>query len=121
MLSCFAPHISEELYEGGYVSLAKWPEVEEDKIDDNLEKEEESIEKLIEDINHISKLIKKEIKKCFVYVLPKEEKIYKNNLEDISKRTGFEVKIFSLADKEKYDPENKSKKAKPGKPALYLE
>ncbi|MBS3150862.1 leucine--tRNA ligase [Candidatus Woesearchaeota archaeon] len=121
VLSCFAPHISEELYEGGYVSLSKWPEVEEDKIDKNLEKEEEQIEKLIEDINHVAKLVKKEIKKCFVYVLPKEEKIYEDNIEDISRRTGFEMKIFSVADKEKYDPEGKSKKTKAGKPALYLE
>ena len=121
MLSCFAPHISEELYEGGYVSLAKWPEIEEDKIDENLEKEEEQIEKLIEDINHISKLIKKDVKKCFVYVLPKEDKVYRNNIEEVSRRTGFEVKIFSVADKEKYDPEGKSKKTKIGKPALYLE
>ena len=121
MLSCFAPHISEELYDGKYVSLAKWPEFDENKIDDNLEKEEEQIEKIIEDINHVAKLIKNEAKKCFVYVLPKEWKIYQNSVEDISRKTGFEIKIFSVADKDKYDPEKKSGKAKIGKPAIYLE
>ncbi|MEK6856696.1 MAG: leucine--tRNA ligase, partial [Nanoarchaeota archaeon] len=108
MLSCFAPHISEELYDGKYVSLARWPEVDESKIDGNLEKEEEQIEKIIEDINHVTKLIKNEAKKCFIYVLPKEEKIYKSNIEDISRRTGFEIKIFSVSDKSKYDPDKKS-------------
>ena len=35
---------------------------------------------------------------------------------------GFEdAKIFAVNDKKKYDPENKSKKAKPGKPGIYLE
>ena len=45
-------------------------------------------------------------------MLPKELNIYEC-IED--------VQVFAVNDKKKYDPENKSKKAKPGKPAIYLE
>lgn len=122
MLSCFAPHLAEELWKGeGYVCLAEWPDVDESKIDESLEKEEEQTEKIIEDINHVVKLIKKDVKKCFVYTLPKEEKIYKDNIETISMKTNLEIKIFSVNDKNKYDPEKKAAKAKAGKPAIYLE
>ena len=121
MLSCFSPHLCEELYKGGYVSIARWPETEKNKINEKLENDEEQVEKLIEDINHVAKLVKKEIKKCFIYVLPKEEKIYSEEIETISKKTNLEVKISSVSDKEKYDPEKKSVKAKIGKPAIYLE
>ena len=31
------------------------------------------------------------------------------------------INVFAVNDKKKYDPENKSKKAKPGKPGIYLE
>jgi hypothetical protein len=39
----------------------------------------------------------------------------------IEKRTNLVVQIFAVNDKNKYDPENKAGKSKPGKPALYLE
>ena len=122
MLSCFAPHLAEELWKGeGYVCLAGWPDVDENKIDESLEEEEEQTEKIIEDINHVVKLVKKDVKKCFVYTLPKEEKIYRDNIETISMKTNLEIKIFSMSDKNKYDPEKKAAKAKAGKPAIYLE
>jgi len=31
------------------------------------------------------------------------------------------INVYAVNDKKKYDPENKSKKAKPGKPGIYLE
>ena len=50
--------------------------------------------------------------KVYVYVIPKELELYKN-MEGIS--------VYAVNDKNKYDPENKAGKAKPGKPAVYLE
>ncbi len=116
MLSVFCPHISEELWEKikgkGFISLAKWPVADEKKIDEKLEEQEKIIDKLKQDINNIKKIIGKRKVKVFVYVLPNEVGLYKD-LEGIE--------VFAVNDKVKYDPEGKSKKAKPGKPAIYLE
>ena len=144
MLHVYCPHITEELWEKiggkGFISLADWPKVDEKKIDENFEKQEQAVEKLIEDINHIKKITghhgrtqgghknlqagtpkdfgKKSLQgakknpKVYVYVLPKELEIYR----DVE---GIEV--YAVNDKSKYDPEGKSKKAKPDKPAIYLE
>ena len=46
---------------------------------------------------------------------------YVSNLDSIKKKVGVDVEVFAVNDKKKYDPENKGKKAKPGKPAIYLE
>ncbi len=125
LLHPFCPHITEELWNKlgnkSFISLEKWPEVNEKKIDENLEKEEEAIGKLVGDINYVKGLIKSEIKKGFVYVIPPEKEFYLKEKEGICKRTSLDIEIFALNDKQKYDPENKSKKAKPGKPAIYLE
>jgi leucyl-tRNA synthetase len=124
LLHPFCPHITEELWHQignkSFISLEDWPVADEKKIDENLDKQEEAVEKLIEDINNIVKIVGNK-EKVFVYTLPNEKQIYWDSNETIKKKTNLEVFIFSVADKEKYDPEGKSKKAKPGKPAIYLE
>ena len=124
LFSPFCPHISEELWHTlgnkELISLEKWPTADESKIDEKLEEQDRLIKKLNEDINNIFKIVTnkgKEVKKAFVYVLPKEMDIYDIKLMKID----LDVKIFSVSDKNKYDPENKAGKAKPGKPAIYLE
>ena len=81
--------------------------------------------KLIEDINHVSKIIKesknKDIKKVFVYVLPNEKDIFESEKELIEKKTNLEINIFAVNDKNKYDPEDKAKRAKFNRPAIFLE
>ncbi len=129
LLAPFCPHVAEELWEKiggkGFISLAGWPISNEKKINTKFEKEEELFEKLISDINHVSSLIQdkenKKVKKVFVFVLPNEKEDYSSSLEAIQKRTNLLVKIYSVNDKDKYDPENKSKKVKPGRPGIYLE
>ncbi|MBS3070848.1 leucine--tRNA ligase [Candidatus Pacearchaeota archaeon] len=128
LISPFAPHIAEELWERlgnkKFISLEKWPEVDESKINEKFEKEEEIIEKTIEDINNVVKIIKdkgKNVNKIYLYSVPNEFNIYVDNLTEIEKRTGLSAKIFVVNDKSKHDPENKSSKAKPGKPGIYLE
>jgi len=122
MLSVFAPHISEELWSRikgkGFVSLASWPKADEKKIDDKFEREDEMNDKVISDILNILKIVKKG-KKVYVYVLPKELELYDQKL--INKRVERSVEIFAVNDKKKYDPENKSKRAKPGSPGIYVE
>ena len=121
IIAPFCPHLAEELWEKlegrGFVSLEQWSKVDEGKIDDKFEKEEEIFEKIVSDINNILKLVKGE--KVYIYALPNEVELY--NEKFISVRTGKEVKVFAVNDKSKYDPEAKAGKAKPGKPAIYLE
>ena len=128
ILHPFCPHITEEMWQKmgnkGFLSLEKWPAPEESKINPEFEKEDEAIEKTINDVNNVVRIIKdkgKEPVKLYLYSLPNEKEAYANNLLDLEKRTGLKTQIFSVSDKKKYDPENKAAKAKPGKPGIYLE
>jgi leucyl-tRNA synthetase len=128
ILHVYCPFITEELWEKlgnkSFISLEKWPVVDEKKIDEKFDREEENVEKLVNDVNNVVKIIKdkgKNVEKVFIYVLPNEKELYMNSIEEIKKRTGFEVNIFAVNDKNKHDPENKSKKVKPGRPGIYLE
>ncbi len=72
-LSPIIPHLSEEYWErmgkDGFVSLAEFPEVREEYIDDSAEAEVEYIENLIEDVKHVLSL-KKGGEKLYVYTSP---------------------------------------------------
>lgn len=126
ILHPFCPHLTEELWEKmgnkSFISLSSWPVVEETKINDDFEKQELASDKLVQDIININRIIEsrgESKSKVFIYILPNEKEFY--NPEDISKRTGKEVSIFPVNDSKKYDPDNISKKAKPGKPGIYFE
>jgi len=83
----FCPHITEELWEkmgnNGFLSLEKWPEADESKIDEDAELGEELIKSIIDDIEEIKKIAKienpKEIK---IFISPRwKYDIYKKFLE----------------------------------------
>ena len=79
---------------------------------EKLEKQEQQVEKLKQDINNIIKIIGKKNPKIYVYVIPNEVERYK----------GIEnVNVFAVNDKDKYDPKSFAKKAKPGRPGIYIE
>ncbi len=124
LLHPFTPHITEELWHNlenkNFISLENWPVADESKINENLEKQEKAIENLTNDINNILKIVGAK-KKVFIYALPNEKMIYEEAKEKIGKKTNLDVSVFSVSDKEKYDPQGKAKKAKPMKPAIYLE
>ena len=77
--------------------------------------------KIISDIYHIIKIVNKKPKKICIYVIPPELKNYKEMEAKLSKEFSAEVKVYASNDKNKYDPQNKAKKAKPQKPGIYLE
>ncbi len=83
------------------------------------------MEKTIQDIRNIINLIKekqnKTAKKAYLYVIPKELGIYNECLEGIKTNTGIEIEAFANNDSGIYDPEKKAGKAKPEKPAVYIE
>ena len=128
ILSIYSPFVAEELWERlgnkGFISLEEWPAVDEKKINEKFEKEEEAVEDLVNDINNVANILKskgKSAKKLYIYVLPNELESYSANMRQIARRTNLTPEIFSVADKARHDPENKSKKVKPGKPGIYME
>ena len=131
ILSLFCPHICEEIWhdssmnQKGFVSTSLWPEADEKKINNVFEDQDKAIDVLVNDVNNILKIMKEKQnlvpKKIFVYVLPKELALFQDAVRAVEKSTNLEVQIFAVNDKNKYDPQSKSSKAKPGKPAIYLE
>ena len=141
LLHPFCPHITEELWiklgsseqvqasssknrerNKKFISLAEWPIVEEKKISEFFDKQDEALNKLVLDIMNILKIVgeqKKDASKIYLYVIPGEKDFY--DLVELNKRIGKKVEIFEVSDKKKYDPKNISKKAKPGKPGIYVE
>ncbi len=119
VLSPFCPHIAEELWERlgnkTFICCESWPKAK--KIEEK-EKEKDLNEKVIQDLRQILKKFP-EKNKVYLYVLPFE--FQKINRKKIEKEIGKEVFVFSVKDQNKYDPENKSKKALPGNPGVWIE
>jgi leucyl-tRNA synthetase len=126
LLHPFCPHITEELWHNlgnkTFISVEKWPVCDESKINPELDKQEQQNSQLISDINNILRIIKEKggkLKKIYLYSLPKEVGNY--DIKLLEEKLSIQVEIFSVADKSKYDPQGKASKAKPGKPAIYVE
>jgi leucyl-tRNA synthetase len=126
LLAPICPHICEELWSKlgnkNFISLAKWPEFDGDKIDDKLEENYGRVEKTIGDIKNILKIVSdngKKTGKIHLYVLPQEKEFY--NSGKLSQIVGKDVNVWSVSDKKKHDPEGKSKKVKPGRPGIFIE
>jgi leucyl-tRNA synthetase len=122
MISPVCPHIAEELWSKfggkGFVSLANWVEFDEKKIDNKLEESERQVEKTVEDVKNILKLIGGG-DKVYLYVIPSEFGSYDTKV--LGKKLGKTVKVYAVNDKKKHDPEGKSKKVKPGRPGIFIE
>ena len=128
MLHIYCPYVTEEIWHKlgnkTFISLEEWPKCDESKINLKFEEEEKAVQKLADDINNILRIMKekgKESKKVYVYTLPKEVDVYKAGKEALEKKTEKKIEIYSVADSKKHDPEKKAGRAKPGKPALFIE
>jgi leucyl-tRNA synthetase len=126
LLHPICPHITEELWHNlgnkTFISLENWPVPDKSKINPELDKQEQQNLQLMSDINNILGIITErggKPKKIYLYALPKEVSSY--NIKQLEDKMNIEVEIYSVADKNKYDPQNKAGKAKPGKPAIYVE
>jgi len=126
LLTPVLPHLCEEFWEKlgnkGFVCVESWPAYDEQQEDKKVVELEESLKNTVEDLKQVLKLAGKK-KNCYLYVVSPEELEYFRETEDfISKVFGFEkTKVFLSSDDSRYDPENKSKRAKYGKPGIYLE
>ncbi|ACX72710.1 leucyl-tRNA synthetase [Methanocaldococcus vulcanius M7] len=67
----FTPHICEEMWEilgkEGFVSISKFPDVNEDLINEEIEKGEEYLKAIMEDIKEIINVAKVKPKKIYLY------------------------------------------------------
>ncbi|MEN4006820.1 MAG: leucine--tRNA ligase [Methanobacteriaceae archaeon] len=74
IMAPFIPHAAEEMWskiEGeGFASAAPWPEYDADLIDEKIQKAEEIVQGLADDINEIKKIIDTEPQKIHVYIAP---------------------------------------------------
>lgn len=81
LLAPFAPHICEEIWHwnhDSFVSLEKYPEYDESRVDPVAEQSENYIMNLVEDIREVLKFVKAEK----VYICPAEE--WKNEILEIA-------------------------------------
>lgn len=123
-LSPFAPFICEEMWEQmgkkGFISLAEWPKVDRE-VDKEILQLENFVKTLCEDLNEVIKLAGKKEKLYLFAASPKEFEYYTETKEFFKKEFGFKEVVVEKASEATYDPEGKAKRAKFGKPGIYLE
>ncbi len=86
LLHPFCPHITEELWERignkGFISIQKWPEYDEDKIDVKLEMHDEFVNQTVQDIRSIQQLVKNKPNTITLYIAPAwKYRVYATALE----------------------------------------
>jgi len=125
ILTPFAPFTAEEgwnkMGQKGFALMSAWPKFDEKKINKEISQMEEAFKKTCEDVQQVIKLSGKN-KNLYLYVTNEKEKEHFSQAKEFLKRYGFEkVEVFAAGDSEKYDPKDKSKKAKFGKPGIFVE
>lgn len=74
MMAPFIPHTSEEMWNNiggeGFASTASWPEYDADLIDKKIQKAEEIVQGLADDINEIIKITGTKPEKIHIYIAP---------------------------------------------------
>jgi len=126
LIAPFTPHISEELWNDvgnkTFVSLESWPTYNENKINKSILELENIFKKTQEDMNQVLKLVGKK-KNAYLYFVTDKELDYFTDAADYLKNLFKfkKIEMYKVSDKKKYDPENKTSRAKYGKPAIYLE
>ncbi len=126
VLSVYSPFICEEIWEmmkkKGFISTAEWPKFDEKIINKDSIQLENELKAVVEDIKEVIKLSQKS-NNLYVYTSsPKELDHLKGAENFLKKEFGFKkVEIFQANDNKTYDPQNKSKRAKFGKPGIYVE
>ena len=105
MLSPFAPHLAEEFWEilgkKGFISLEKWPKVNEKYLDEGFERGEQLVRDTLSDIRQVIELVGKKPKKVTLFTAPEwKREVYKGVKE------GKQIKDFMQDDKlKKYGKE----------------
>lgn len=125
MFSVFCSHLGEEFWEmlgnKSLVSLESWPEADASKIDEKFEEAEKNVEKLKNDIINVKNITNLPKMYTYIYAVPSDAPLFKEYKDILTSTTGsISVSVFATNEKNIPDPEGKAKKAKPGKPGIYL-
>jgi leucyl-tRNA synthetase len=126
LISPVMPHSTEELWSllgnKNFVSIEKWPQADLSKVDKNAMDMEDVLKRTLEDLRNVVKLANKN-NAAYLYLLTDKEFNHFKGTEDfIKQQVGFKkVAIYKVSDADKYDPQNKSAKAKFGKPGIFVE
>ena len=125
-LSPIIPHVCEELWNKlgnkNFASREPWPVFDKRKIDKNILELENIFKKTQEDLNQVLKLAGKKKNAYLYFVTDKELDYFEESLKYLKNLFAFKkMELYKVSDKNKYDPEGKSSRAKYGKPAIYLE
>lgn len=98
LLSPFAPHLCEELWEkmgmAGYVSLAPWPRASSDMMSYESEVSEFLVKTVVEDTSEILKVTKMQPKRVYYYVAPGWQWSILNQILKESRGGELEVKAI---------------------------
>ena len=125
-LSPLIPFACEELWNKlgnkTFVSAESWPKIDDKKIDREVLGLEEIFKRTLSDLNHVLKLAGDKKNLYLYFVTDKEISYFKELSGYLKKLFDFKkVELHKVSDKKKHDPQNKSAKAKYGRPAIYLE
>ncbi len=127
LIAPFAPHVAEEIWSKiggrGFISSSDWPVADESKIDESIEKAEKIVEQTIADVQNVLRIVRDKSAKTpehiYLYAIPSEVGLF--DVDAMRERVGIEISVFAVNDKKKFDPQGKSAKAKPGKPAIFVD
>ena len=130
MIAPLVPHAAEELWHAigkkTFVSAESWPKPDEKKIDRNALQLEDIYRKTIEDVKQVAKLAGREADtagaKLYLYFATDKEADYFREASEHLKTLGFKrVELFRAGDTKRHDPQEKAKRTKFGRPAIYIE
>ncbi len=98
-LSPVIPHLAEEIWsklgKKGFISKAKWPMVDESRIDEKAMILEDSVVKLLEDVREIMKTLQRRPEKCIIIIASKWKREILRLLLDIKSKYGLNVGIIA--------------------------
>ena len=120
--------------------LEKWPKADKGKIDEKFEREERTVKNVIQDISNVKKILNIDTPTLTALSpIPKEKNLFEENKDIIQRATASGAVIISSPNElnskemlslqnklEENDPgsvidfQNKLKKAKPGKPGVFV-
>jgi len=131
LIAPLVPHAAEELWHAlgkkTFVSTESWPKHDEKKIDRNALQMEDIYRKTIDDVKQVAKLAGKAEadvakSKLYLYFATDKEIDYFRESAEHLKTLGFKrVEMFRAGDTRKHDPQDRARRAKFGRPAIFLE
>lgn len=104
-----------------YVSVSPWPNVKPEKYSEKVLETISFYEKIETDIKNIIKATKMSPKKAVIYVFPPELEKCLDLPSYLKRNLNLEAVVYATNDPNKFDPKDKSKSTRMGRPGIHLE